>query len=37
MVDCHDEKKQLNILTSLAHTTTKILYILVAFAKLLTR
>ncbi len=30
-------KKQLNILTSVAHTMTKILYILVALAKLLTR
>ncbi len=36
MVDCHDEI-QLNILTSVAHTMTKILYILVALAKLLTR
>ncbi len=34
MVDCHGEKKQLNILTSVAHTMTKILYILVALAKL---
>ncbi len=30
-------KKQLNMLTSVAHTMTKILYILVALAKLLTR
>ncbi len=28
-------KKQLNILTSVAHTMTKILYIFVALAKLL--
>ncbi len=30
-------KKQLNILTSVAHTMTRILYILMALAKLLTR
>ncbi len=35
MVDCHGEK-QLNMLTSVAQMT-KILYILVALAKLLTR
>ncbi len=35
MVDCHGEK-QLNILTSVAHTMTNIIYILVAMAKLLT-
>ncbi len=29
MLDCHGEK-QLNILTSVAHTMTKIIYILVA-------
>ncbi len=34
-VDCHCEK-QLNILTSVAHTMTKILYILMALAKFLT-
>jgi len=36
MVDRHGEK-QLNILISVAHTMTNILYILVALAKLLTR
>ncbi len=36
MVDCYGEK-QLNILTSVAHTMTKILYMLVTLAKLLTR
>ncbi len=36
MVNCNGEK-QLNILTSAAHTMTKILYILVALGKLLTQ
>ncbi len=35
MVDCHGEKA-MNILTSVSQTMTKILYILVALAKLLT-
>ncbi len=36
MVNCHGEK-QLNILTSVTHTMTQILYILVALGKLLTQ